>query len=61
MGIGWEIETGGHVFQIFATNSYGILENQFLALTDGDWSSMGVRLGFNITRVFSLAGKKKTW
>jgi hypothetical protein len=61
MGIGWEIETGGHVFQIFATNSYGILENQFLALTDGDWSTMGVRLGFNITRVFSLAGKKKTW
>jgi len=27
MGIGWEIETGGHVFQLFATNSYGILEN----------------------------------
>jgi hypothetical protein len=61
MGVGWEIETGGHVFQVFVTNSFGILENQFLVTTDGDWSTMGIRLGFNITRVFSLAGKKKEW
>ena len=61
MGLGWEIETGGHVFQIFATNSYGIMENQYLMTTDGKWDNMGVRLGFNITRVFSLGGKKKDW
>ncbi len=61
MGIGWEIETGGHVFQLFVVNSYGILENQFLMKTDSDWNTMGVRLGFNITRVFSLGGKSKKW
>jgi len=59
MGVGWEIETGGHVFQLFVVNSYGILENQFLMKTDSDWNTMGVRLGFNITRVFSMGGKKK--
>lgn len=57
MGIGWEIETGGHVFQIFFTNSFGIVENQYLVKTDGDASSMGIRLGFNITRVFPIGGR----
>jgi hypothetical protein len=28
--IGYELETGGHVFQIFFANSYGIVESQFL-------------------------------
>ncbi len=60
-GFGWEIETGGHVFQIVAVNSFGIVENQFLTKTDTDWSSMGVRIGFNITRIFSVGGKKGDW
>ncbi|HXB41029.1 MAG TPA: DUF5777 family beta-barrel protein [Bacteroidia bacterium] len=60
-GLGWEIETGGHVFQIFAVNSFGIMENQYLIKTDSDWSSMGVRIGFNITRIFSVGGKKGEW
>jgi len=54
MGIGYEIETGGHVFQIHFTNSFGIVESQFLAHTDSKWSNAGVRLGFNISRVFTL-------
>lgn len=60
-GVGWEIETGGHVFQVFAVNSFGILDNQFYTKTDSDWSTMGVRIGFNITRVFSVGGKKGDW
>src|ERR1700757_440430 len=55
MGIGWEIETGGHVFQLFATNSYGILENSYLMTTSTSWNGAGVRIGFNITRVFALS------
>jgi len=58
MGIGWEVETGGHVFQIFATNSYGIMENSYLMMTSTSWSGAGVRIGFNITRVFALSKKK---
>ena len=57
MGIGWEIETGGHVFQIFATNSFGILENSYLMTTATSWKASGVRIGFNITRVFALSKK----
>ncbi len=54
MGIGYELETGGHVFQIHFVNSFGIVENQFLAHTTTKWDDAGVRLGFNISRVFRL-------
>lgn len=54
LGIGVDVETGGHVFQFFVTNSFGLLENQFLPRTNSKWSDMGIRLGFNISRVFTL-------
>lgn len=54
LGAGVDIETGGHVFQFFVTNSFGLLENQFLPHTEFKWSNMGIRLGFNISRVFTL-------
>ena len=54
LGVGIDIETGGHVFQLFATNSLGLVENQFLAHTTDRWSNMGIRFGFNVSRVFSL-------
>jgi hypothetical protein len=54
MGIGYELETGGHVFSIHLTNSFGIAEPQYLAHTNTTWSDGGIRLGFNISRVFRL-------
>ncbi len=54
MGIGWEIETGGHVFQVHFVNSLGLVENQFLTHTDTKWNNAGIRLGFNVSRVFTL-------
>ena len=54
MAIGYELETGGHVFQIHFTNSSGIVENQFFARTTTKWDNFGIRLGFNISRVFTL-------
>ena len=54
MGIGFEIETGGHVFQVHFTNSTGITENQYLPFTTTKWTNAGIRLGFNLTRAFSL-------
>ncbi len=60
-GAGWEMETGGHVFQVFVTNSFGILENQFLTRTTSDIATDGLRIGFNIMRVFSVGGKRGSW
>lgn len=54
MSIGYELETGGHVFQIHLTNSFGLSENQFFTHTDSKWNDAGIRLGFNVSRVFSL-------
>lgn len=54
MSIGWEKETGGHVFSVHISNSFGIIEQQTLALTTDKWSKGQVKIGFNIRRVFSL-------
>lgn len=64
LGIGWEIETGGHVFQLFLTNSVGILENQYITGTTGPWLKDGktpssIMIGFNITRIFALSKKSE--
>jgi hypothetical protein len=54
IGIGIEIETGGHVFTINLTNSTGIFENEFIPYTTSDWMKGQFRLGFNIGRDFLL-------
>lgn len=54
LGIGIDIETGGHVFQMHFTNSFGLVESQFLAQTTDTWKNVGIRLGFNISRAFAL-------
>lgn len=51
-GFGLEKKIGGHVFQVFVTNSIGMTSSQFLPggnlkLQDGDF-----RIGFNIFRLF---------
>lgn len=53
-GVAWEIETGGHVFALHLTNSFGISETQFIPYSTSSWKDMGIRLGFNISRVFSF-------
>ncbi len=57
IGIGVEIETGGHVFTVNLTNSTGIFENEFIPYTTSNWLKGQFRLGFNIGRDF-LLGKK---
>lgn len=52
MGIGLEIETGGHVFQLNFTNSRSMVEKGFITETDGDFFNGDVHFGFNISRVF---------
>jgi hypothetical protein len=52
--IGYDVETGGHVFQVHLTNSLALTENQFYMYTRTSWSDWGVRIGFNISRVFAI-------
>ncbi|MBO9152506.1 DUF5777 family beta-barrel protein [Chitinophaga sp. GCM10012297] len=54
LGVGVEIETGGHVFHLNFTNSTAILENQFIPETVTTWTQGQFRWGFNISRRFSL-------
>lgn len=54
LGIGVEIETGGHVFNLAFTNASGIIENNYLTTTTDDWLAGGYKFGFNISRVFTL-------
>lgn len=56
--IGFDIETGGHVFQLHFTNSRGMTESQFITQTTGDWLKGDIRFGFNISRVFTLNERK---
>ena len=53
-GIGCDLETGGHVFQMHVTNSFGISDNQFIPFTETKWNNMGIRIGYNLSRVFTL-------
>lgn len=52
--IGFDIETGGHVFQLHFTNSLGMFERAFIAQTNGNWLDGDIHFGFNISRVFTL-------
>ncbi len=51
---GFDLETGGHVFQIMLTNSTPMIEKGFITETTGQWRDGDIHLGFNISRVFSL-------
>lgn len=54
LSIGFDIETGGHVFQLHFTNSRGMIEKQYITGTTGAWSKGDIHYGFNISRVFSF-------
>lgn len=54
LSIGWEVETGGHVFHINLTNSAGIIAQDFIPNSPDDWSKGGYKFGFNISRVFNF-------
>jgi hypothetical protein len=58
--LGFDIETGGHVFQVHFTNSTGMSEQAFITQTTGVVSHGDIHFGFNISRVFTIADKRKT-
>jgi hypothetical protein len=58
LAFGFDIETGGHVFQLHFTNAAGLIEQQFIAqnTTKPDFTSL--RFGFNLSRTFSMEKSK---
>lgn len=59
VSFGVDIETGGHVFQLFLTNSSAISERAFIGETRGNISNGDLHLGFNISRVFTMVRTKE--
>jgi|JI9StandDraft_1071089.scaffolds.fasta_scaffold01270_11 hypothetical protein len=59
LSLGFDIETGGHVFQLHFTNSTAMFERGFITETVGDWGNGDIHFGFNISRVFTLHEPKK--
>lgn len=58
LSVGFDIETGGHVFQLHFTNSKGMNERAFLAATEYNWGDGDIFFGFNISRSFQIKKKK---
>lgn len=57
LSIGFDIETGGHVFQLHFTNSRPMNEKGFITETTGQWEEGDIQFGFNVSRVFTI-GKR---
>ncbi|MFK8102469.1 MAG: DUF5777 family beta-barrel protein [Saprospiraceae bacterium] len=58
LAIGFDINTGSHVFQLHLTNTQAMIEKAFIGETTGDWMNGDIYMGFNISRVFKLKGRR---
>jgi len=59
ISVGFDIETGGHVFQLHFSNSAGMNERAFITETTNRWDKAEIRFGFNLSRVFQIKKVKK--
>jgi hypothetical protein len=58
LSLGFDIETGGHVFQLHFTNSKPMNEKGFITETTGEWAEGDIQFGFNVSRIFSVVKQK---
>ena len=58
LSIGFDLETGGHVFQLHLTNAIGMNERAFITETTNNWGRGDIQIGFNISRAFQVKKKK---
>lgn len=66
LSVGFDIETGGHVFQLHFTNTNDMTYKGFITETQEDWffkndedrMLSGIRFGFNVSRVFTVKKPK---
>ncbi|TLM90648.1 hypothetical protein FDY95_17970 [Hymenobacter jeollabukensis] len=59
LALGFDIETGGHVFQLHFTNAQGMVDPLFIPRTTGNFFKGDIFFGFNISRSFGLNHKKQ--
>lgn len=59
LSVGFDIETGGHVFQLHFTNSFGNTERIMIGQTTDTWAEGEMHYGFNISRVFTIVKPKE--
>lgn len=59
LAFGIDIGTGGHVFELQFSNSFGLTEKSFITETSGAWDKGDALFGFNISRVFQLGEKHR--
>lgn len=52
LSIGVDIDTGGHVFQLFFTNTAAVYDTAYITETTDRWRDGNIRFGFNISRTF---------
>ena len=54
LSIGFDIETGGHVFQLHFSNAVGMNERSFISDPNRNWFKGEIMFGFNLSRVFQI-------
>ncbi len=54
LSFGFDIETGGHVFQLHFSNAQAFFDRGYLTETNGKWANGDIYFGFNISRVFTI-------
>ena len=59
LSVGIDIETGGHVFQLHFSNAVGMNERAYISQTTDNFFKGDIRFGFNLSRLFFIAKKKK--
>ncbi|MDO9038266.1 MAG: DUF5777 family beta-barrel protein, partial [Lutibacter sp.] len=52
LSVGFDIDTGGHIFQLHFTNAQPMYDAGFVTNAAGDWAKGDVYFGFNLLRVF---------
>ena len=60
LSIGFDIETGGHVFQLCFTNSPYMIEKAFIHQNSGTWKAGDIIGGFNISRNFTIRDPRQS-
>lgn len=54
LSLGFDIETGGHVFQLFFTNAQALYPGRFLLNKNENFFKGNIQFGFSILREFNL-------
>lgn len=59
LSLGFDIETGGHVFQLHISNGDVMFDRAFITETTGKWTKGDIFFGFNISRAFVIRKPKE--